>query len=222
MLFRVLACVGLVPSDPCAWPVPCLQLQRFFVPRSVSYRPLCYYRCGMHYRTSVLLCQLKLVLLASKRCWILHQRLRMTHFVTGYVCRALGHRLATVCMIVIPLRSVSTVCVGRYLTPCGRMSRIGFELSLGRFSPWAMGGRPVQTPSRFVWAPGMGWGSGSGKAEVLNQAVGDPIVAFSSSDDHPFNGKLVFGKKAVTDEIDHLGEAAFPIRFPWRRTMRQK
>ena len=68
----------------------------------------------------------------------------------------------------------------------------------------------------------MGWGSGSGKAEVLNQAVGDPIVAFSSSDDHPFNGKLVFGKKAVTDEIDHLGEAAFPIRFPWRRTMRQK
>jgi hypothetical protein len=38
----------------------------------------------------------------------------------------------------------------------------------------------------------MGWGSGSGKAEVLNQAVGDPIVAFSSSDDHPFNGKLVF------------------------------
>ena len=37
----------------------------------------------------------------------------------------------------------------------------------------------------------MGWGSGSGKAEVL-KAVSDPIVAFSSSDDHPFNGKLVF------------------------------
>ena len=34
------------------------------------------------------LCPLKLVLLGAERCWILHQRLRMTHFVTGYVCRA--------------------------------------------------------------------------------------------------------------------------------------
>ena len=39
----------------------------------------------------------------------------------------------------------------------------------------------------------MGWGSGSGKAEILNPAVGDPIICGStSSGDHPFNGKIVF------------------------------
>ena len=38
----------------------------------------------------------------------------------------------------------------------------------------------------------MGWGSGCGKAEVLNAAVGDPIICGSSTEDHPFNGKLVF------------------------------
>lgn len=36
----------------------------------------------------------------------------------------------------------------------------------------------------------MGWGSGNGKAEVLNPAAGDPIIC-GGADEHPFNGKLV-------------------------------
>ena len=37
----------------------------------------------------------------------------------------------------------------------------------------------------------MGWGSGSGKKEVLNAAVGDPVIC-GSDEPHPFDGKLVF------------------------------
>ena len=37
----------------------------------------------------------------------------------------------------------------------------------------------------------MGWGSGNGKAEVLNPASGD-LIACGSDGDHPFAGKLVF------------------------------
>ena len=37
----------------------------------------------------------------------------------------------------------------------------------------------------------MGWGSGSGKGEVLNAAVGDAIIC-GSNGDHPFRNKLVF------------------------------
>ena len=37
----------------------------------------------------------------------------------------------------------------------------------------------------------MGWGSGCGKGEVLNPAVGEPIICGSDSE-HPFRNKLVF------------------------------
>ena len=37
----------------------------------------------------------------------------------------------------------------------------------------------------------MGWGSGSGKKEVLNAAVGETVIC-GSDEAHPFNGKLVF------------------------------
>ena len=37
----------------------------------------------------------------------------------------------------------------------------------------------------------MGWGSGSGKSEVINAAVSDPVIC-GSGGDHPFDGKLVF------------------------------
>ena len=37
----------------------------------------------------------------------------------------------------------------------------------------------------------MGWGSGSGKGEVLNAAVGDAVIRGSNCD-HPFRNKLVF------------------------------
>ena len=37
----------------------------------------------------------------------------------------------------------------------------------------------------------MGWGNGSGKKEVINASVGDPVVC-GSDWEHPFAGKLVF------------------------------
>jgi exonuclease-1 len=37
----------------------------------------------------------------------------------------------------------------------------------------------------------MGWGNGSGKKEVINASVGDPVIC-GSDREHPFAGKLVF------------------------------
>ena len=63
------------------------------------------------------LCRLKLVLLGAERCWILHKRLRMTHFVTGYVCSARSDIVAGDCMYVY----------GRNLTHCGCIRLSGHQ-----------------------------------------------------------------------------------------------
>ena len=75
----------------------------------------------------------------------------------------------------------------------------------------------------------MGWGSGNGKAEVLNPASGD-LIACGSDGDHPFAGKLVFidvsglaHKAAKKDSVVVAREgkslsAGYAIRYAVTRT----
>ena len=64
----------------------------------------------------------------------------------------------------------------------------------------------------------MGWGSGNGKAEVLNAAAGEPVIC-GSDDAHPFSGKSVLidisglahkasKRNAAEDQIDGPAEPA--------------